>query len=406
MESENDATLVPVQLTIGGRTGVTLWAPPWIEDGEEWQAFLGNDDQLMVFDNPDALAKYLPRAVDNDLSDHPAWELYQTLPAAALAPDDDFRFDYDAAPDLVEKTPAKGPYDDVVSTLGDLVDLAQRIAECTEDGPMISMLDTSTFADLVEDADEDTADWDEEDWQELVAVLDRAWPLLVDRLAARLAWSDPEAVETAAVTPMREGPAAAGSPAVGATHEPAADDATAGALSGAASAGARLADPPDVPAARAAAADTAAAEPRSSAQFWEDVGMAPVAITLSGDTGYTLRCFTDDAAVFLGSDLEIDVFRSAAGLVSYCRSAEVHDLYGFDTWPKVQAAAELDVTPLPEDRYDLGADSPAARELAGDIAGYCELAAVQDRLDEDPGSDDPGWADIVGETASCLRWHD
>ncbi|MGI8870476.1 MAG: hypothetical protein ACR2F6_16915, partial [Mycobacteriales bacterium] len=193
MDSSDDPTLVPVEITINDRTGVTLWAPPWIEDGEEWQAFLGSGDRVMAFDSAADLARYLPRATDNDLSDHPVWEMYQTLPTAELEPDPDFRFDFDGALALVKKTSPKGPYDETVSVLGDLVDLAQRIAECTDDGPLISMLDTGTFTDLVEDADEDAPDWDEDDWQELVEVITRAWPLLTDRLSARIVWTDPDA---------------------------------------------------------------------------------------------------------------------------------------------------------------------------------------------------------------------
>jgi hypothetical protein len=34
-------SIVPIALTLDDRTGYTLWAPPWEEDGEEWQAFLG-----------------------------------------------------------------------------------------------------------------------------------------------------------------------------------------------------------------------------------------------------------------------------------------------------------------------------------------------------------------------------
>ena len=43
-------SIVPIALTLDDRTGYTLWAPPWEEDGEEWQAFLGTteDDTAKV----------------------------------------------------------------------------------------------------------------------------------------------------------------------------------------------------------------------------------------------------------------------------------------------------------------------------------------------------------------------
>jgi hypothetical protein len=43
MTSALNASIIPITLTINGRTGLTLWAPPWEDDeGEEWQGFLGD----------------------------------------------------------------------------------------------------------------------------------------------------------------------------------------------------------------------------------------------------------------------------------------------------------------------------------------------------------------------------
>ena len=41
-------SIVPIALTLDDRTGYTLWAPPWEEDGEEWQAFLGTTEDLSL----------------------------------------------------------------------------------------------------------------------------------------------------------------------------------------------------------------------------------------------------------------------------------------------------------------------------------------------------------------------
>ncbi|HZH18724.1 MAG TPA: hypothetical protein VEZ18_00890, partial [Geodermatophilus sp.] len=70
-------SIVPIALTIDDRTGFTLWAPPWEEDGEEWQAFLGTseDDRARVhlFPTPAALAAFCRTRTDHDLADHPVW---------------------------------------------------------------------------------------------------------------------------------------------------------------------------------------------------------------------------------------------------------------------------------------------------------------------------------------------
>ena len=41
--------IVPIQLSLTEGDLVTLWAPRWREDGEEWEAFLGDDDSLFAF---------------------------------------------------------------------------------------------------------------------------------------------------------------------------------------------------------------------------------------------------------------------------------------------------------------------------------------------------------------------
>src|SRR3954463_13227357 len=55
-------SIVPIALTVDDRPGYPLWAPPWEEDGEEWQAFLGTteDDTAKVhlFPTPAVLAAF------------------------------------------------------------------------------------------------------------------------------------------------------------------------------------------------------------------------------------------------------------------------------------------------------------------------------------------------------------
>ena len=102
-------SIVPIALTLDDRTGYTLWAPPWEEDGEEWQAFLGTteDDpdagataRVHLFPSPAALAAYCRTSTDHDLADHPVWPVVQGLGAADLTPDDDHRFDLDGVYDI------------------------------------------------------------------------------------------------------------------------------------------------------------------------------------------------------------------------------------------------------------------------------------------------------------------
>lgn len=332
MTGPTEATIVPIELSVNGRTGVTLWAPPWEEDGEEWQAFLGAGDKLEVFEDTAGLAAYVARSGDNDLVDHPSWDMIQTLPPAQLVPEDDYRFDVDGVLELIDGPPT----DDAVSELADTVDMVQRIAECVDDGPLMKMLETPIFAGLIDD---DDPSYDSDEWEEAQETIARAWPLVLARLQACLNW-------------------------------------------------------------HAAGDGTAAAAPGKPG-FWDDIGILPVAIKVPAGTGYTLRCYLDDSAVFLGSNLTVDIFRSPADLIDYCHTADGHDLAELDTWPAVRDAAVLDVSPADSERYDLTDDSTSSREIARDLADYCQLAAVHDAL-AGKGS----WASAVTEISSCLRWHD
>ena len=74
-------SIVPIALTLDDRTGYTLWAPPWEEDGEEWQAVLGSttgdddSDALAVvhlFPSPAALATAVGCARTDSVSPNPA----------------------------------------------------------------------------------------------------------------------------------------------------------------------------------------------------------------------------------------------------------------------------------------------------------------------------------------------
>lgn len=335
MESATEATIVPIQITVDGRTGVTLWAPPWEEDGEEWQAFLGSGDKLEIFQSTADLAAYVARNADNDLVDHPSWDMVQTLSAKALTPEEDYAFDLDAVPGLIEGDPDE----DAAGDLADICDMVQRIADCVDDGPMQHMLEGPIFDRLIDGEPE----YEDEEWEELRETLTRSWPLLVQRFLACLSWHEEGAAPVAA---------AAG----------------------------RI-DP---------------------ARPWEDAGILPLALRLDEGTGYTLRCYLDDAAIFLGSQLTIDIFRSPNGLIDFIRTADHHDLSELETWPGIRDNAVLDVSPASSERYDLRAPNATAREIAGDIADYGKLVAVQEELEKD----EPDWDQVTTEIGTSLRWHD
>jgi len=76
--------IVPIQLSLTEGDLVTLWAPKWREDGEEWEAFLGDDDALFAFPSVAQLAAFVRTEPEHDLADHPAWSLVPDLTVAEL----------------------------------------------------------------------------------------------------------------------------------------------------------------------------------------------------------------------------------------------------------------------------------------------------------------------------------
>ena len=97
--------IVPIQLSLTEGDLVTLWAPKWREDGEEWEAFLGDDDALFAFPEVAQLAAFVRTATEHDLIDHPAWPLVPDLTVAELTPEETQRYDIVGVPELVAEDP-------------------------------------------------------------------------------------------------------------------------------------------------------------------------------------------------------------------------------------------------------------------------------------------------------------
>ena len=68
------ADIVPIRLGLTKGDLYTLWAPRWRDEGDEWEAFLGKDEDLYAFESVADLAAFVRTNTDNDLTDHPAWE--------------------------------------------------------------------------------------------------------------------------------------------------------------------------------------------------------------------------------------------------------------------------------------------------------------------------------------------
>jgi hypothetical protein len=400
-------SIVPIALTLDDRTGYTLWAPPWEEDGEEWQAFLGTTEEdtarVHLFPTPAALASFCRTATDHDLADHPVWPVVTGLGAADLTPDDDHRYDLDGVYDIAAENPDRWAVEELAAT----IDIVSRLAEC---------LDTDDDDELGDDLDDDPDDDDrgvdpdveldarpaaadgpdgefgalaelvarpevgslglgveafagragEDAWIGMGSALDELWEDVVEELSAHLDWTGggtvriedyPSAAESVEDEDLDDEPAEDDEPAAPAA--PAATTTAPGTST--IRGGSRISASP--------AAVAAAAE------FWEAVGILPVELVVPEGAGLTLRCYVEDEARFLGRDGEVYLFATPAELARFCAGEEEHDLQGIASWPEVVGA---DTPPLPaeQDRYDLTELAEVLAEVADGAAGLVQHEAL------------------------------
>jgi hypothetical protein len=186
MTSATGASIVPITLTVNGRVGLTLWAPPWEdEDGEEWQGFLGDGTKILLFPNTRDLAQYIASGVENDLSDHPAWGRVQRLAPDQLRPSGEDAYDLDEVYEW-----ASGDPDPVhVSALGDVVDMVSKIADCCDDGALRRLVvNTPEYAELVSDDVSYQGREGRRRWSQLGDVIAETWERAIIRVDSWLDW--------------------------------------------------------------------------------------------------------------------------------------------------------------------------------------------------------------------------
>src|SRR5947209_19368672 len=111
------ADIVPIRLALTKGDLYTVWAPRWRDAGDEWEAFLGKDEDLYAFETVADLAAFVRTNSDNDLVDHPAWQALIEANAHKLEPAGDKQFDLVAIEELVSEEPTA----ESVATLADVL---------------------------------------------------------------------------------------------------------------------------------------------------------------------------------------------------------------------------------------------------------------------------------------------
>jgi len=398
-------SIVPIALTLDDRTGYTLWAPPWEEDGEEWQAFLGstvdlpadiNDDDpeapgptavVHLFPSPAALAAFCRVSTDHDLADHPVWPVVATLGSEDLTPDEDHRFDLDGVYDVVAENPDRWAVDELAATL----DIVGRLAECCD-----------TPADDDDEDDDETAFESvaelvsrpeaaalglgidaflgrdgEGAWARLGTAVDELWEDVLEELDDHLDWTGAGTVSTEDYpSAAEEAEARAAEPEDDDEDDVDLDDAPARPAAGSTAAAPAQAATAGIRTIRSGSELAVSPAAVAAAQeFWEAVGILPVEVVVPDGAGLTLRCYVEDRARFLGREGQVFLFPTPVDLARFCAGDEAHDLTEIASWAEV---ADTDTLPLPadQDRYDLVEISEVLAEVAQGAGGLVELRAL------------------------------
>ena len=308
------AELVPIRLGVTAGDLYTLWAPRWREDGEEWEGFLGKDDDVFAFESVADLAAFVRTNTDNDLTDHPAWARLVRANAHKLQPAGDRAADLIAVEELLAEKPTKESVEAlthtmaVVSSLGAVCELP-AVTRFFNGNPNLGLL-----AGGIEQFEGRAG---RKNWDSIGDIVARGWDGVlsaIDDLVSTPAVDAKASAKAAAELDEPFEDADEDEDFVVETEDDDDDDETALAAAG----GALLGD---------------------DADFWEHVGIDPVRVMAGGGTVYTLRCYWDDKPRFLGRNGRISVFPSERTLARYLADEHDHDLSDLSTYDDIRTAA-------------------------------------------------------------------
>lgn len=320
------AELRPIRLGVTAGDFYTLWAPRWRDGGDEWEGFLGVDEDVFAFTSVADLAAFVRSAEANDLTDHPAWDKLVAANAHKLEPADDSTADLIAVHELL----AEKPTEDALTALAFTLSVVSSIGSVCELPTVMRFFNGNPNLGLIAGGiDQFTGRAGRKRWDTIGDIVARGWDGVVS------------AVDEVITTPTVD--AAASARAAAELDEPwddaAENDAENEAEHDAENDAAESATEPDAD----RAADTRAAADTvvlgSEADFWEQVGIDPVRVMTGGGTFYTLRCYFDERPIFLGRNGRISVFPSERAMARYLADEHDHDLSVLSTYDDIRTAA-------------------------------------------------------------------
>jgi len=381
--------LVPIRLSLTDGDRYTVWAPRWRDAGDEWEAFLGKDEDLYAFETPADLVAFVRTNTDNDLVDHPAWKGLTEANAHKLEPADDKQFDLISVEDVVSDKPTE----ESVTTLANALAIVSSIGSVCELPAVMKFFNGNpTLGTLSGGIGHFTGKAGLKRWHAIAEVIGRSWDDVIRALDEIVSTPD---VESAA----SEAAAAELAEPVEEEHVEQEDlDGADEEQTESAAESVDDTDARDTGKARTTATDVVLG---GDEDFWLKVGIDPIRIMTGAGTYYTLRCYFDDRPIFLGRNGRISVFSSERALARYLADEHDHDLSDLSTYDDIRTAAtdgslRVDVTDdnvyvltgLVDDLAD-GPDAvdreqlDLAVELLRDVGDYAEDNTVDEALATD-----------------------
>ncbi len=385
------ADLVPIRLSLSNGDHYTVWAPRWRDAGDEWEAFLGKDEDLFAFEAVPDLVAFVRTDSDNDLVDHPAWKGLISARARDLDPAKDRQFDLVAVEELV----AGKPTEESVAALAGALAIVSSIGSVCE-LPVVSKFfnGNPTLGTASGGIENFTGKAGHKRWNSIAEIINRSWDDVLSAIEEIISTPEVDAELSAkAADELGEEP---DEPEESADEERDAADEAAEADDTEESAEAEDKEDEEDEKARAAG-DTVVLG--GAEDFWLQVGIDPVRIMTGSGTFYTLRCYLDDRPIFLGRNGRISVFSSERALARYLADEHDHDLSDMTTYDDIRTAAtdgSLAVEITEDNIYVLTgladdfADGPdavdreqldLAVELLRDIGDYSEESTVDKALE-------------------------
>lgn len=327
----NNRAIVPVKLSLKSGDVYTLWAPTWMERGSEWQAFLGDRDNILAFPTTEDLLLYAETNDRHDLVDHPHWSAFSSRPDDRVVPGKKDHYDLVGLPDALA---GRASYENVATVAG-VFEITEALANvgAAEDAS-IFFASHSVLRGAQLGSEHFSGPEGLVEWSAIGRAVVSSWAKVLDSIDGAV-----RVVETGFSEERRT--------------------AAASRISGAA--------------ANAEAARREAEERRQTemdradpydTSVWAQAGIDPVKITLQGKSVYTLRTYLGKDPVFLGRYGDIFTFPTAKQLGRWILENDEHDLAGVSTWEDIKTkatAGELDVTVHEDNAYSFAG-------LADDIA--------------------------------------